>query len=77
MVVVILGQRRIDEVQDDARHVDLPIVEQLEPLSGQPRRGVAKANDEDGGVNLRRKAGGVVRREDRRAIDQDVIVEFG
>ncbi|PYL06175.1 MAG: hypothetical protein DME34_09595, partial [Verrucomicrobia bacterium] len=50
LVVVILGQRGIDEVKDDAGDVDLAIIEKLEGFSDQTCRGMREADDEESGV---------------------------
>ena len=45
LVVIIFRQRRIDVVQNDAGHIDLAIVEQLQRFPRQARGGVGQPDD--------------------------------
>src|SRR5213082_1167521 len=74
LIVIVLRQRSIDEIQNDSGNIDLPAVEKLERFLSETSRSIGKPNDKDGGIDFRREAGGVVGRENGRAIDDDVIV---
>src|SRR5690349_14597579 len=46
LIIMILWQRRIDEVEDNAGHVHLSIVKQLQRLFDQSRGSISKAHNE-------------------------------
>src|SRR5437763_10104976 len=71
LIIVVLGQRSIDEVQDHSGHVDLTAIEKIQRLPGKTRRSVVQPYHKDGGINLWRQARGIVSSKDRRAVDHD------
>src|SRR5207249_10556469 len=74
LVVVRLGQRSIYEIQNHSRNVDLPAIEKLERFLGQTGRGIGEPDNKERGVDFRGKTGGIVRRQNGRSVDDDVIV---
>src|ERR1017187_6567564 len=76
LVIIILGERRIYEVYDDNRDIDLTAVEQFKRFSGEASRSVGETNDKESGVDLWCKARCVIGCEYRRTVDNDVIVVF-
>src|SRR5438093_1487491 len=74
LVVVILGQRSIDEIQNHSRNVDLPAIEKLERFLGQTGRGVGEPDNKERGVDFWGETRGIVRRQNGRTVDDDVIV---
>src|SRR2546428_541481 len=74
LVVVILGQRSVDEIQNHSRNVDLPAIEKLERFLGQTSRGVGEPDNKERGVDFRGETRGIVRRQNGRTVDDDVIV---
>src|SRR6202171_3096841 len=76
LVVIIFGERCINEVKNDARNIYLPAVKQLERFANETGRSVRKAHDKESGVNLGSKTRGVIGRENGRAVNDDVIVRI-
>src|SRR6476469_4992822 len=74
LIVIILRKRSIDVIENHARHIHLPAIKQFQSFAGQTSRSIREAHDKKRGVDLWGETGGVIRGQDRRAIDNDVIV---
>src|SRR5438270_1822584 len=61
LVVIIFRQRGIDVIQNNAGHVDLAVVKELERFADEPRGSVREPDHEQARVDLAREAGGLVR----------------